>query len=340
MPLTSFSTLVAPLYPMAVFLMSLGIVLLFAPAYIRLLRKLSFGQYIREDGPQQHQAKAGTPTAGGVLILSACVASLLFGRMFLPASLFTPELMVVLGVMLTLGALGAVDDFLKIFKKHNKGVNGYTKLAVQILAGIGVGVFIMQTTGTSGITLFNLGRVELGLWYPVFAAFAITATSNAVNLTDGLDGLASSTMIISLLSLACIFGLMGWGDRAIVYPDLLMFCFALMGSVLGFLVFNAKPARIFMGDVGSLALGGALGALALLGQVDCWLAFIGGIFALEALSVILQVISFKATGKRIFKMSPLHHHFELCGWSENQVVLSFAMLQLGFCSLAVFLYNS
>lgn len=305
--------------------------LLAGERYINFLRKRYMGQYIREDGPQSHHSKAGTPTAGGVLIL----ASFLFGVLCLyfllgPTFLTTPVLLVV-GVTLAFGLLGFVDDYLKISKKKNKGVSGYTKLIVQVLAGLGVGYYVMQADTLGTVNIFNYG-ISIGWLYPVFAAFVVTAASNAVNLTDGLDGLAGSTSVIAFMAMSLILAATGQTNLALV-------CQALVGACVGFLVFNHYPARIFMGDTGSLALGGALGTLAVLGGLDFWLAVLGAIFVLEALSVILQVISFKTTGKRIFRMAPLHHHFELGGWKETKVVYSFVTFQFLCAVLAVFLYN-
>jgi phospho-N-acetylmuramoyl-pentapeptide-transferase len=306
----------------------LGLTLLLGRPYIDFLRKRYMGQYIREDGPQSHQSKKGTPTAGGVLIL----LSFLFGLgcvAVLKPGFFSMPVLLVTGVTLLFGLLGFVDDYLKISKKHNKGVSGYTKLLVQVSAGAAIGWWVMQQSGGAVVDLFGLAQVNLGWLYPVFGAFVVTACSNAVNLTDGLDGLASGTSLITFMTL---FLLMAHSQ-----PDLALVSLMLSGATLGFLMFNHHPARVFMGDTGSLALGGALGALAVLGKKEFWLALLSAIFIAEALSVILQVISFKTTGKRIFRMSPLHHHFELGGWKETKVVLSFITVQFLCCSLALLL---
>jgi phospho-N-acetylmuramoyl-pentapeptide-transferase len=327
------------LNPLA-FLAPLLFVLLTGGPFIRFLQKQYLGQYIREDGPQSHQAKAGTPTAGGVLILS----SLCFGMLVLffihPNLLLSPVLWVLTFATLVLGGLGLRDDYLKIAKKHNKGLSGYAKLAIQALVGLGVGVFASMHLETTDVLLLPDWFLPLGWFYPVFAMLVVVATSNAVNLTDGLDGLASSTTIISLL----IFSLMVSGLSPYPMSDtrliLGLFAWLLIGGTLGFFYFNRHPARIFMGDCGSLALGGALATLAILGQVEIWLLLIGGVFVMETLSVILQVLSFKTTGKRIFKMSPIHHHFELCGWHETKVVRAFILLQFLLGIGALFLYNN
>jgi phospho-N-acetylmuramoyl-pentapeptide-transferase len=326
MNLTHTAAAIAGLAPFA-FSQALG------GKYIDFLKNRYMGQYIREDGPQSHQSKAGTPTAGGVLMLAA----FLFGigavaALQGPAFLSAPVLLVV-GVTIAFGLLGFVDDYLKISKKKNKGVSGYTKLMVQVVVGATLGVYMMLTSPAGGtVSLFGLASIDMGWLYPVFTAFVITGASNSTNLTDGLDGLASGTLLMTFMTLSLLlFG--------ISQPDLAMVSQALAGACLGFLLFNRYPARIFMGDTGSLALGGALGALVILGKVEMWIALLGAIYILESVSVILQVISFKTTGKRIFKMSPLHHHFELCGLKETQVVYSFVTFQFLCCLLAVFLYN-
>jgi phospho-N-acetylmuramoyl-pentapeptide-transferase len=300
-------------------------------SYINFLKKRYMGQYIREDGPQSHQVKAGTPTAGGVLILAAFLFGLLGVSILSGFTLLTLPVLMVVGVTLVFGALGFVDDYLKISKKKNKGVSGYTKLAVQILAGLAVGWSVLQSDPSGTVSLFGLASIPLGWFYPVFAAFVVTAASNAVNLTDGLDGLASGTALMSFMTLSLLLF-----DRGAINLGLVSQMLA--GAALGFLVFNRNPARIFMGDTGSLALGGALGALVVTGRMEFWLVLLGAIYVLEALSVILQVLSFKTTGRRIFRMSPLHHHFELGGWKETKVVYSFVTFQFACCILAVFLY--
>jgi phospho-N-acetylmuramoyl-pentapeptide-transferase len=310
----------------------LGFVLVSGGKYIDFLKKRYLGQYIREDGPESHQSKKGTPTAGGVLILLAFIFGM-FCLSVLKRPVFpTPQALWILGITLTFGALGFVDDYLKISKKKNKGVSGYTKLAVQILAGGALGWWMMQNNPAGSVNVFGLTNVNLGWLYPFFTAFVITGSSNAINLTDGLDGLASGTSFMTFMAFSLILFASGQTDLALVSQ-------MLAGATLGFLMFNRYPARVFMGDTGSLALGGALGALAITARMEFWLTFLAAIFILEALSVILQVISFKTTGKRIFRMSPLHHHFELGGWHETRVVYTFVTFQFICCVLAIFLYN-
>lgn len=307
-------------------------VLLLGGPYIGFLRKRYMGQYIREDGPQAHLSKAGTPTAGGVLILLAMLSGVLALAWLHPDQWrWTPAVLGVVGVTMLFGLLGFVDDYLKIAKKQNKGVSGYTKLMVQVLAGLGLGWLVLQQDPSGSIDLMGWASLPLGWLYPLFAAFVVTGASNAVNLTDGLDGLASGTAMITLMTLF----LMLYGAQA----ELALLALILAMACMGFLVFNRYPARVFMGDTGSLALGGALGALAVMGRVEMWLALLAVVFIVETLSVMLQVASFKWTGKRLFRMSPLHHHFELGGWHETKVVFLFVTAQFFCCVLAFFLYN-
>lgn len=314
-------------------LIPFGVSLTLGKPYIQFLKTRYMGQYIREDGPESHQSKAGTPTAGGVLILLSFIIGVAVLAILKGPALLSPSVWLVLGVLMAFGSLGFVDDYLKISKKKNKGVSGYTKLAVQVIAGLVTGWFVMQSLPQgSQVSGFGLFTIPLGYVYPLLAAFIITGASNAVNLTDGLDGLASATALLTFITLA----LMLFATHQVAL-GLLSLCLA--GAALGFLMFNRNPARIFMGDTGSLALGGVFGALVVLGKLECWALLLGAIFIVETLSVILQVYFFKTTGKRIFRMSPLHHHFELGGWSENRVVYSFVTFQFFCCTLAVFLYN-
>ncbi len=301
--------------------------------YIQFLQRRYMGQYIRDDGPQSHQSKAGTPTAGGVLMLAAFLFGIAALAILQGPGFLSLPVWLVIAITLGFGLLGFVDDYLKISKKKNKGVSGYTKLLVQVAVGVALGVYILKTSPNGGnVSFFGLSTIHLGWFYPVFSAFVITGASNSVNLTDGLDGLAASNLLLSFMTLSLLlFG--------ISMPDLAMTSQALAGACLGFLLFNRHPARIFMGDTGSLALGGALGALVILSRTEMWISLLGTIYILEALSVILQVLSFKTTGKRIFRMSPLHHHFELSGLKETQVVYSFVTFQFLCCVAALFLYN-
>ncbi|MEM0951971.1 MAG: phospho-N-acetylmuramoyl-pentapeptide-transferase [Cyanobacteria bacterium P01_H01_bin.74] len=303
------------------------------PAYIHFLKKRYLGQYVRDDGPQSHLSKKGTPTAGGVPILVAVVLCSLLLLFLQNNGSIAPSVYWVLAVTVILGAAGFMDDYLKIAKKNHKGLSGYGKLAVQSILGflLGVGMLTSDSASFSGdVRFFNGNTISLGWGYPFFSALVMTATSNAVNLTDGLDGLASGTALLSFMTLSLLL-------FASNQPELALLAQCFVGALLGFLLFNRYPARIFMGDTGSLAIGGALAAIAILSGYAFWLILIGLVFVLEALSVILQVASFKLTGKRIFKMSPLHHHFELSGWKEPQVMYAFVTFQFFCCILAIFL---
>ncbi len=306
---------------------------LFGPVLIELLRaRQGHGQPIRDDGPESHLlTKKGTPTMGGVLILLAvCVSTLLW------ADLTNPYVWGVLAVTIGFGAIGFIDDFLKVSKRNTKGLAGKLKLLMQ-LAIAGVATFWilshmpedLQTT--LALPFFKDLLLDLGWVFVIFAVFVMVGSSNAVNLTDGLDGLA----IVPVMIAAGVFGFIAYLTGNTIFSnylqlhyvpgagELAVFCGALMGAGLGFLWFNAPPAKVFMGDTGSLALGGALGAASVATKHELVLAIVGGLFVLETVSVIVQVVSFKLTGKRVFAMAPLHHHFEKKGWPEPTIVIRF-----------------
>lgn len=289
-----------------------GFVLLTGPFFIPWLHKLKFGQSIREEGPKSHQAKSGTPTMGGIMIILGITAATL------AAAPITTEVLLALFIMLGHFVLGFLDDYIKVVKKQNLGLRAKQKLLGQILIAVVVMYIGTQVLGIhTGIWVPVLDRnIDLGAAYYALVLFVLVGTSNAVNLTDGLDGLASGTMAIASSAYAVVCAMTG-------HEDLAIFCVATVGACIAFLKFNAHPARIFMGDTGSLALGGAFAAMGILTHTELLLPVIGFIFVCETLSVILQVISFQATGKRIFRMSPIHHHFELGGWSEVKVVFVF-----------------
>ncbi|HMM20353.1 MAG TPA: phospho-N-acetylmuramoyl-pentapeptide-transferase [Selenomonadales bacterium] len=309
------------LYAAAVaFLVALAL----GPVLIPMLRRLKFGQSIREEGPQRHYAKAGTPTMGGVLILAALiVASVLFAGK-------DPEVWLALFVTVGHGFIGFLDDFIKIVLKRNMGLKAREKLLGQIVMAVAL-AYIATTYFGRGTDLWLpvLGiNLDFGPLYYVLIFLVLVGTTNAVNLTDGLDGLAAGTTTIAAAAYAVIalsFGKAG----------LAAFCVALAGACLGFLRYNAHPAKVFMGDTGSLALGGALATVAVLTKTELLLVIVGGVYVIEALSVIIQVISFKSRGKRIFRMSPIHHHFELGGWSETKVVTVFWLAGTVFAALAL-----
>ena len=293
-------------------LCAFGVVVLLSPIAIPLLHRLKFGQVVREEGPAAHKAKTGTPTMGGLLILAGiCVA--------VPVIHATaPAAWLMLFVTLACGALGFVDDYIKVVLKRNLGLRAKEKLLGQILIAALFSWIITRYLGR-GTELWIPGlnvTWDLGFLFHVLVFFIIVGTTNAVNLTDGLDGLAAGTTAVA----AGIYAAVSW---KLEQADVAGFFTIVAGAALGFLVFNRHPARIFMGDTGSLALGGALAAGAVLTGTELLLPVIGAVFVAEAMSVILQVASFKTTGRRIFRMSPLHHHFELGGWPETRVVRMF-----------------
>ncbi|WP_053362074.1 phospho-N-acetylmuramoyl-pentapeptide-transferase [Bacillus sp. FJAT-27251] len=291
------------------------ITVLLSPIFIPFLRRLKFGQSIREEGPKSHQKKTGTPTMGGIMILlSITVTTLVMTEKFSTASVETYLLLL---VTLGFGLLGFLDDFIKVVMKRNLGLTSKQKLLGQIVISVIFYIIFRQSDFSTviSIPLTDLS-IDLGWGYVFFIIFWLVGFSNAVNLTDGLDGLVSGTAAIAFGA----FAVLAWSQSQF---ELAIFAVAVAGAVLGFLVFNAHPAKVFMGDTGSLALGGAIATVAILAKLEVLLLIIGGIFVIETLSVILQVISFKTTGKRIFRMSPLHHHYELIGWSEWRVVVTF-----------------
>ena len=320
---------------------SLIICFVIGPALIRWLRrKQGEGQPIRSDGPETHFAKKGTPTMGGLMMLIAVVISTLLWM-----DLTNGYTWIVLLVTIGFGLIGFADDYLKLTRRNPKGVSGKTRLLGQFLiAGIATyGIMALQPTNMAtgvAVPLLKDYLLELGAFFIIFAILVIVGASNAVNLTDGLDGLATVPVMIVALSFVVITYLVGnvkFSDYLQLHHipgagELAIFCGALAGACLGFLWFNAPPAQVFMGDTGSLALGSALGTVAVIAKHELVLAIIGGLFVVETVSVIIQVASFKLTGKRVFKMAPLHHHFEKLGWSEPTVVIRFWIIA---CILAM-----
>ena len=314
------------------------VVFMFGPTIISALRlKQGKGQPIREDGPQSHLlSKKGTPTMGGLMILTGTLASVL-----LWANLANPYVWVVLFVTIGFGAIGFYDDYLKVTKQSHKGFSGRSRLAIEALIA-GLACYAISQASVPALAdrmafpFFKDLLLDLGIFFVVFGAFVIVAAGNAVNLTDGLDGLA----IVPVMIAAATFGFIAYLSGNAVFAnylqihfvpgtgELAVICGALIGAGIGFLWFNAPPAQIFMGDTGSLALGGMLGAIAVATKHEIVLAIVGGLFVLEALSVIIQVTSFKLTGKRVFKMAPIHHHFEQLGWTEPQVVIRFWIISV------------
>ena len=312
-------------------LTALAISLLVGPAMIRRLSALQIGQNVRDDGPQSHSVKAGTPTMGGTLILVAIAISTLFW-----SDLSNRFVWIVLLTTLAFGAVGWVDDYKKLVRGDPKGLRARDKYLWQSIFGLGCAVFIYVTAVEPAQTqlivpVFKDVVIELGWLFIPLSYFVIVGTSNAVNLTDGLDGLAilPTVMVAGALGIfAYVLGNVNFAQY-LGFPyitgvgEIAVFCGAIVGSGLGFLWFNTYPAQVFMGDIGALALGAALGVVAVLVRQELVLMIMGGVFVMETVSVILQVASFKLTGKRIFRMAPLHHHFELKGWPEPRVIVRF-----------------
>ncbi|WP_294519525.1 phospho-N-acetylmuramoyl-pentapeptide-transferase [uncultured Anaerovibrio sp.] len=296
------------------------------PWFIPKLHALKFGQSIREEGPQSHQVKSGTPTMGGMMIiLGLTVATLVF-------SPWTKEVMLALFVILGHFLLGFLDDYIKVVRKHNEGLKPRQKLLGQIIIAGLVAVFGGLPTD---LWVPFVGNIDFGFFFYAFMMFVMVGITNAVNLTDGLDGLASGTVAVASFFYMLVCAAMGKGELAVMLA-------ATVGACLGFLKFNYHPAKIFMGDTGSLALGGVMAAAGILTHTELLLALIGFIFVCETLSVIIQVASFKSTGKRVFLMSPIHHHFELKGWSELKVVWVFwtVGLVMGILGLMVYMFGN
>lgn len=296
---------------------SFFISVILAPFLIPILRRLKFGQSIREEGPKSHMKKAGTPTMGGIIFLISIIATtVIVGNLI---NVFTTQTVVMLLVLCGFGLIGFLDDGIKVIFKRNLGLTSLQKLIGQIIISI-LSFLLLRLGGTFDTTVtipFVEWSVDLGILYVGFLIFWLVGFSNAVNLTDGLDGLVAGTASIAFTAFGVIALLNGQIDVAI-------FTFAITGALLGFLLFNANPAKVFMGDTGSLALGGALALVSILVKQELLLLIIGIVFVIETASVILQVAYFKLTGgKRIFKMTPIHHHYELSGWSERKVVLVF-----------------
>jgi phospho-N-acetylmuramoyl-pentapeptide-transferase len=327
-------------------LTALALSLLLGPWVIRRLRQFQIGQVIRQDGPAAHKQKAGTPTMGGLLILAS-----VFVPTLLWANLTNVFVWIAVVATALFGAIGFVDDYLKITRNSHYGLFARYKFLAQVAVALAVGVTLLVLADQDP-PLYSLRLIfpflkwlipDLGWYYVLFAVVVLVGATNAVNLTDGLDGLAISTFAVS----AAAFTALTYVTSHFVFAqyllimhfepvgELTIFCGALVGASLGFLWWNAHPAEIFMGDVGSLALGGALGTVAILIKQELLLPIVGGVFVLEAASVIIQVASFKLTGRRVFRMSPIHHHFELIGWQEPKIIMRFLILAIVFALLSL-----
>lgn len=303
---------------------------IFGPKLIKALKKRKAGQEIRNDGPQTHLAKSGTPTMGGILILFAVVITVLLWQ-----DLGNYHTWLTLFSLIGFGAIGFVDDYLKVFRKSSAGLQARFKFSAQIVVSLII-VLIIYFKDAEYATLlylpfFKYPVLDLSVMYIPFALILLVGFSNAVNLTDGLDGLATGLVILVGLTMGLIAYVTGRVDYSeyLLIPyvrdsgELMILSFAIVGASIGFLWYNSHPAEVFMGDTGSLSLGGTIGVIALLTKKEILVVIIGGVFVIEAVSVIIQVVSFKLTGKRVFKMAPLHHHFELKGWAESKIVIRF-----------------
>lgn len=314
---------------MLVALASLAVTIITGPMFIPMLRRLKFGQTVRDDGPQSHLAKNGTPTMGGIIMVAGImVASLLSGEL-------DTNMVMALVSIIGFGLIGFIDDYIKVVLKRSLGLRAYQKLIGQFALAL-VMVFYQYSVADTGSSIFvpfmDGYRLDLGIFYIPFTVLVIVATVNSVNLTDGLDGLASGVTLVISVFFTAVASLLGYTSVAIV-------CAAVFGACLGFLRFNAYPAKVFMGDTGSMALGGAVAAAAVLMNISLIIPIAGGIYFAESLSVIIQVVGYKLTGKRVFRMSPIHHHFELVGWHETKVVSVFwiASLVLGILAFLAFI---
>ena len=311
------------------FLLSMILCLLFGVPYIDFLKKKTIGQYVKDCAPEAHAKKEGTPTTGGVFIVVAIIVASIIALSL--AERFDNPALIVLITLLFYTFAGFQDDYLKIKGHANDGLSARGKLLRQIAIALLPTIYVMLSNPYGSTFYVGHWTIDLKWLYPFLSVFIITGASNAYNLTDGLDGLAASTGVFAFLGAAIISSYSG-------YPEIGIIAATVAGALFGFLYFNKPKAQVFMGDTGSLAIGGLLGTIAVMGKFEFLLIFLGGVFVCETLSVIIQVTSFKTTGKRVFKMSPIHHHFELLGWSEKKVVWVFALCSAIFSTIALVLY--
>lgn len=296
------------------------------PLIIPVLKRIKAGQSIREDGPQSHFVKSGTPTMGGLAIIGAVLITCF------TAGKTTTDMLIIVAAFVAFGILGFLDDFVKVTMKRNLGLTAAQKMALQILIAVGLAIYQSKVSvyGTTVFIPIVNEYWDFGILYIPFIAFVVVALVNSVNLTDGLDGLASGVTLIVALFLAIVGTTYGFTTASV-------FCSAMAGACFGFLMFNKHPAKVFMGDTGSLALGGGIAAAAIMMNIELIIPIAGGVYVAEALSVILQVASYKLRRKRIFKMAPLHHHFELSGWKETKVVAVFWIATFVLCAVSLFI---
>lgn len=306
------------------FVIGVIIALILGPITIPLLRRLKFGQNIREEGPKSHFKKAGTPTMGGIMfILSTTIVMLIM------SDSFTDKGMIALYSLIAFGFIGFLDDMLKILKKQSEGLKAWQKMILLLVFAGALSYYGYLNFAHEIAIPFTAIKIPLGVLYMPFIVIVYAATTNAVNLTDGLDGLASTVSVLVLTFFAVVSFMMKEYSLAI-------FCVALISGLIGFLKFNAYPAKVFMGDTGSLAIGGAIATIAIILEQPLVLFIVGAIYVIETLSVIIQVTSFKLTGKRVFKMAPIHHHFEQCGWNEVKIVTVFSIITVLLCVIGFF----
>lgn len=312
------------------FLLGMILCMLFGVPYIDMLKKKMIGQYVKELAPENHAKKQGTPTTGGVFIITAVILASVIGLLL--AQKMTTVALITLITLVFYTFAGFQDDYIKVKGKGNDGLTPRGKLFRQIAIALLPTLYLIITNSNASNFAIGSFVIDLKWLYPFFAVFVITGASNAYNLTDGLDGLAAGCGVPAFIACSVISTAMGETELAIISA-------AVAGSLLGFLKYNKPKAEVFMGDTGSLAIGGLLGTLAILGKFEFLLIFIGGVFVIETLSVIIQVTSFKTTGKRVFKMAPIHHHFELLGWSEKKIVVVFSTVSLILSIIAVVLFE-
>ena len=313
------------IFPITI-LIGFAVSALLGPLVIPMLVKLKFGQSIREIGPKWHQKKSGTPTMGGIIFILSLIVVAIANYRYIDV-----RALMVLLCGIGFGIVGFIDDFIKVVLKRNLGLRAWQKLVMQLVISV-VFVFTGLEKGVLSTSIalpFTDIVWDMGWFYIPFGIFVLLAIVNGVNLTDGVDGLATSVTIVVALFYALVSAMINLGSVTLL-------CFGLVGALMGFLLFNKNPAKVFMGDTGSLMLGGTVGALALVTGNPFLLVLVGVIYFAETLSVMIQVTSFKLTGKRVFKMSPIHHHFEMCGWNERKIVFVFALVTVLFCVIAYF----